>query len=538
MRHIYNSLVLLPGLILAMMLCACSSEEDFPVNPPSGDKDSITLTLRVAPPQDASALNGLTRQVSVSQSEIPDANASEGEMMKSWVVVAVQNNKVAAVYHYDIPTAPREVDRVPVDALKGGDYTFYAFANLTDEQLISIGVKTDADTYIAVGSDVPDFAKKKLLIKGNTQPTQGDDTTAPDHITGNGDIPMSSEPTQYSIAASGSRDYVIRLVRMVAKIRVEITNDEDVDLGVGAIQLLNLTANNQNEAATTQTGGDQNPTEGDNNKNEAATTIVPNLYLLPGEKNADDNNRRRLHLAAENLKTEVATYIVPEAERLVKAKSKKVYEFYVNESQISDPDGFQLILTNYDDKGGYQVSRDYSYNDFTRIARNEIHVLPITLTRYRPSFEVTAFTAIGVVPQVTFRSDYVEINVGTYGDFHLIPYVRDWVTSELMPISNPTVTESTRYSDGAHANDFTGDFWSGTAPQNISTFTWNTNARQPAFEFSVGNFGGQATYLFRAEIKEKDDKTTIIERYFRVINHKINFDDPDWSKRWRGALRD
>lgn len=531
MRQVYNSIVLLPGLILAMMLCGCSSEEDFPVNPPSGDKDSLTLTLRVSPPEDASSLNGLTRDVSVSQSEIPDANANEGEMMKSWVVVAIRtdagnNAKVAAVYHYQIPSGTREVDRVPIDALKGGTYTFYAFANLTNEQLKSIGVMTDADTYIAVGSDAPDFASKTLLIKGNSMPGDGSTTTTADYITGNGDIPMSSEPTTHTIAESGRQDYVIRLVRMVAKIRVEVTNNEDVDLGVRTIQLSNLTANNQNDAGVT-------------------TPITPNLYLLPGEKDASDNNRRKLHLASTTPKIEEAYYTIPEADRVVKAHTTQAYEFYVNESQISNPDGFRLTLHNYDNSGNYSVTRDYTYNDFTRIARNEIHVLPITLTRYRPSFTVEAFTAIGVTPQVTTRSDYVEINVGTYGDFHLTPFVQDWVTGEYKAITGtdatlhtaPYIELSDRYSDGNHRDDFTGDFWSGTAPQNTSTFTWNTNAITHKFEFSVGNYGGQATYVFRAGVKGTDDKTSIIERYFRIVNNKINFDDPNWSKRWHGGLR-
>lgn len=574
MHRLIRYITLLFCFAVVMMPLACSDDND----PGGGDTPSVPdgtpvdvrLRLQVASPSSLGVLRTMgTRQTKTYD----DANATADEMMKSWVVVAVKSakasvvegtSKIAAIYHQS-SVGNLEKDIVAATLTSGATYTFYAFANLTDDQLKAIGVKKaddatnttdfDDDGWLKAGATLPEFSKKALLIKGNTTPTNNitDTTQYP-----NG-IPMSSEAVEYTISASsyhtGSTEidrYVIPVVRMVAKVRVVVTNNSDVALKVGSIQLLGLTANDQ--SVTTST------TDPNTNETTSTTTIYPNLMLMPGQTPTPltypndaptPTNRRATNLYSATgftRKTETATYTVPEADRVVPAATEasteggastpgtKTYEFYVNESETSDADGFTLQLWNYDESGNYSVVRAYVFTDFTRIARNEIHVLPITLERYRPEFTVEAFTAIGVVPQVTTKSGYVEIDLGTYGAFHLTPIIMDWLTGKVMTITGTPTPPQALNTDQMKELGINADTETGAG---YPTFQWNSYAKTPTMELSVGNYDVRATYNFQAKIIDPSNssETVDIHRYFRLINHAIDFSDPDWAKRWRGGVK-
>lgn len=594
MHRLTRYITLLFCFAVVMMPLSCSDDND----PGGGDTPSVPdgtpvdvrLRLQVASPSSLGVLRTMgTRQTTAYK----DDNATADEMMKSWVVVAVKSAKaevkegestIAAIYHQS-SVDNLEEDIVAARLQSGATYTFYAFANLTDDQLKEIGVKkaddaantTDFDDngWLKVGATLPEFSKKALLINGNT-------TTTNDIAKSSTGIPMSSEQVEYTINesaySSGSTDidrYVIPVVRMVAKVRVVVSNQEDVPLKVSSIQLMGLTANDQ--SVTTST------TDPATNETTSTTTVYPNLMLMPGLTANKDNSPTPSNRRATNLygaggftrKTETAVYTVPEEDREVPAATPattegedatpgiKTYEFYVNESVLDDEVGFQVRLTNQDTEGKYSVSRTYAFEDFTTIARNEIHVLPITLTRYRPEFTVEAFTAIGVVPQVTEVAGYLDINLGTYGAFHLIPTIQDWYTGDKhtpklivdgadpgagdcillnkdLFVSNNIITaDGGRYiTDGIITGDKYGDFTDDfTTPANRPTWKWNRYAATPTYELGMGNYSGVATYQFYAQYYATATRIINLTRRLRLHNTKIDFDDPDWSKRWRGGVR-
>lgn len=540
MRHIYKYLLLLPCLIMLMTLGSCSSDEDTPAVPDGGQTGSLTLSLRVAPQDNTLPLRGITRATEpdgTTAADIPDPEAAEGEMMKSWVVLAVEGtavegtSTVAKVYHYEITSGEREVDHIAIDDLKGKTYTFYAFANLTDDQLKAIGVKKaddatnasdfDTDGWLKAGATLPKFSDKALLIKGNAATV--------DYIQSTG-IPMSSKATVHTIASSGNHDYDIYVVRMVAKIRLEVSNPDSHPLLVDYVEIVDsLTANDQGK--------------------DASNNAIPNLYLLPLDKtndpDANGNNRRPVNLYNLRSKRQLSgvTVHVPKDKDTVPAYAgdtdadgNKVdpwtYEFYVNEStleNITNTNGFRLQLQNHSLTGSYIPQRVFAFPDFTRIARNEVHVLPVRLDRFPVQFTVEGFTAIGVVPICTDRPDYALINVGMYGSFHITPTITDWFTGkDITIVGTPTI------SPGTESDDFTDDF---VTEANRPTVSWNSNASTPTIEVVVGNYSGQATYVFSAKITASNGESRDVSRRFRIVNQAINFDDPNWSKRWRGGVK-
>lgn len=566
-------IVSLLTVIVAFAFCGCS-DDSAPEPTPIHGNESIVLRLNAEKP----TLLG-TRNVSASQPDVlPDTMGANGEMMKSWVIVVEDpdnSGKVFTVYNHTYADNDlHEQDTVATDFTWGKTYNCYCFANLTDAQLQSIGIKKaddatnpddfDAEGWLNNGATLPTFSGKTIMVKGNHK-----DNPASDEITGNGDIPMTNTVQTVEIGSNDhqAHTYNLYVVRTVGKIRVEVSNPELVDLQVGQIDILDSLTSNAYTVTTV------NPDD----ETQTITTSKDNLFLLPGaaetysyETDIDGNpaTRRKPNLNGTPLAYEGVTYTtddndntVPKA-TVVERKDgngdlmkdehnnqlydtipgKKVFTFLVNESDLesvsSTSEGYKLRLTNgHEDSESQSVQRDYSFTDFTRIARNEIHVLPITLRRFDPRFRIEAFTAIGVVPTAIDRPDYALIQLGMYGQFHLVPTVRDWLDGTEVDLSNAT---SISFTPSIAAADYGGEL----SKDNVAAYLrikWNPNAKTPCYEVEATNFTGYATYVFTATF-DADNGSGVSEvksvtRRVRITNTKIDFDDPDWSKRWRGGVR-
>lgn len=549
--------------MVGFALCGCS-DDNAPEPAPFGGDDAIVLRLTAQAP----TVLG-TRFVSDGVPDVlTDTMATKGEWMKSWVIV-VENptttGKALAVYHHAYADNDfHEQDTVAAQLEYNTSYKVYTFANLTKDQLKHVGLMTDAGVWLKAGDDIPDFSQKTIMVKGNHK-----DSPASDEITGNGDIPMSNVQTITTpvkqATNNGTAQFVdLFVVRTVGKIRVEVSNPELVDLQVGQIDILDSLTSNAYSVITVDPD--------DNTK--SSTTSKDNLKLLPGApekysyETAIDGNptyRRVPNLNGTPLAFEGVTYTtddndntVPKA--TVKAKvddkgvpqtdkdghqlydtipGRKVFTFLVNESDLesvsSTSEGYKLRLTNgHEDSESQSVQRDYSFTDFTRIARNEIHVLPITLRRFDPRFTIEAFTAIGVVPTATDRPDYALIDLGMYGEFHLVPTVLDWLDgSKEVDLSKAT---SISFNRSEKANDNSGDLATGDHLKVV----WNSNAAKPTYEVKAGNYSGYVTYVFTATFNPDSNSTSEVKsitRRVRLINHAIDFTDPDWAKRWRGGVK-
>ena len=93
-----------------------------------------------------------------------DTEAWPGEMMKSWLVVVVQNGMIEKIITSDLKSDVTEVEKDQVFVeLKKGETTFYSFANIKPEE---IGLNAST----SVGQQLPtDFDEQTYQMDGNSK---------------------------------------------------------------------------------------------------------------------------------------------------------------------------------------------------------------------------------------------------------------------------------------------------------------------------------------------------------------------------------
>ena len=348
MKTIHTALIL---MVLAFMT-ACATDSADPIQGDSGgvnqgDKVTVHMTLSTAPSSGTRAM--------LSWNDGVDA-----ENMKSWVVAFVKDNKVVSfVENTDVSANNRIKDEVTIkDLPKGDTYQVYSFANLTATELgISKGVEVH-------------FDNKKWKMNGN-----GFNVNDPD-CKG---IPMSNKQ-EVTIDASGKPDKTeLWVVRMLAKVTFRFKNPSTTPLVIKDITISDITSN---PSATANTDG--------------------NIMLLP--KHTDTSTGADLDEVActpnlvEQAVTDNYTYKLSSAVTIPAGTTDyKEISFYVNESAAGNTSKYFII--NLNTSAG--VKRYALFQDWTTIARNDHHILRISLDDYKLKFDVQSFTAIGLYPSIT-----------------------------------------------------------------------------------------------------------------------------------------
>ena len=362
MKTIHTALIL---MVLAFF-SACSTDCADPIlggsggdNP--GDKVTVHMTLSTAP-------SSGTRATKLTWEDGVDA-----ENMKSWVVAFVKDGKVVSFAEKtDVSANNRIKDEVIIKDLPKGEATYqvYSFANLTATEL-------------GIGKGKPvDFDKKQWKMDGN-----GFDVNA---ATCKG-IPMSNKQ-EVTIDASGKPDKTeLWVVRMLAKVTLKFRNPSSTDLVINAITLSDVTSN---PSSTVNTDG--------------------NIMLLPkhtdvsgasgatgssGLTGADlDEVTCTPNLVGQAV-TENYTYKLTKTipAKVDKYETENEISFYVNESAAGNTSKYFIINLNT----STGVKRYALFKDWTTIARNDHHILPISLDDYKLKFDVQSFTAIGLYPSIT-----------------------------------------------------------------------------------------------------------------------------------------
>lgn len=360
-KTIYTALIL---MVLAF-LSACSTDSADPIQGDSGgdnpgDKITVHMTLSTAPSSGTRA--------SFSWNDGVDA-----ENMKSWVVAFVKDNKVVSfAENNNVSDGNRIKDDVAITDLPKEDATYqvYSFANLTAAEL-----------GIFKGADV-DFDTKQWTMNGN-----GFDVNATDC---NG-IPMSNKQ-EITVDASGKTDKTdLWVVRMLAKITLKFRNPSATPLVINDITLSDITSN---PSTTVNTEG--NIMLLPNHSNDSGTSGTTGSSNLTG---ADKDQVKCIPNLVGQATTENYTY------KLTKTIPAKVDEyeteneisFYVNESAAGNTSKYFII--NLNTSAG--VKRYALFQDWTTIARNDHHILPISLDDYKLKFDVQSFSAIGLYPSIT-----------------------------------------------------------------------------------------------------------------------------------------
>lgn len=388
-KTIHTALIL---MVLAF-LSACSTDNADSILGGSGgdnqgDKVTVHMTLSTAPSSGTRA--------TLSWNDGVDA-----ENMKSWVVAFVKDNKVVSfAENTDVSANNRIKDEVTIKDLPKGEATYqvYSFANLTATEL---GISKDATV---------NFDDKEWKMDGN-----GFDVTTKG-------IPMSNKQ-EVTIDASGKPDKTdLWVVRMLAKVTLQFRNPSSTDLIINDITISDITKNSKDNAD------------------------AYNIMLLPMHSDADKDQVTCSPNLVGQAATENYTYKLSPAVTIPAGTTYKEISFYVNESAAGNTSKYFII--NLNTSAG--VKRYALFQDWTTIARNDHHILPISLDDYKLKFDVQSFTAIGLYPSITDNG--TTLSYTCYypeEEFHIQPKVfKASDDTEVTGIDNTQVTWNLIQEDG------------------------------------------------------------------------------------------
>ena len=367
MKTIHTALIL---MVLAF-ISACSTDSADPIQGGSGgdnpgDKITVHMTLSTA--------SSSGTRATLSWNDGVDA-----ENMKSWVVAFVKDGKVVSfAENTNVSENNRIKDDVTIKDLpkESATYQVYSFANLTATELC---ISKDATV---------NFDDKKWKMDGN-----GFDVTTKG-------IPMSNKQ-EVTINASGKPDKTeLWVVRMLAKVTLQFRNPSSTPLEINDITISDITKNSKDNADAYNIM--LLPKHSGADKDEV--TCIPNLV---GQA-ATDNYRYTLS-SPKTIKAGVTDY-----------KPENEISFYVNESAAGNTSKYFII--NLNTSAG--IKRYALFQDWTTIARNDHHILPISLDDYKLKFDVQSFSAIGLYPSI--RDNGTTLSYTCYypeEEFHIQPKV-------------------------------------------------------------------------------------------------------------------
>lgn len=353
MNKIKTIMALLVLTMLATFTACSPDDSSMSDNPGGGSKNGYTIHLKLS----TSASGSIGQAAHNSRALTPGWESGSGaENMKSWFVVLTQGgNVVQTIEKTQVDAQHAKEDEVTLENVEPGTYQVYSFANIDKSQL---GTLTN-------GSSV-DFKNMKYKMNGN-----GFDAT----ISG---IPMSNEQT-LTVKEDGTTDKnKLWVVRMLAKVTLQFRNPSSTPLEINDITLSDVTSN---PSADVNKEGNIMLLPKHSDADNDQVTCTPNLV---GQA-ATDNYRYTLS-SPKTIKAGVTDY-----------KAENEISFYVNESAAGNTSKYFII--NLNTSAG--VKRYALFKDWTTIARNDHHILPISLDDYKLTFDVQSFTAIGLYPSIT-----------------------------------------------------------------------------------------------------------------------------------------
>ena len=364
MNKIKTIMALLVLTMLATFTACSPDDSSMSDNPGGGSKNGFTIHLKLS----TAASGSIGQAAPHSRALTPEwESGSDAENMKSWFIVLTQSDKVVQTITKEQVDA--EEDEVTLENVAPGTYQVYSFANIDKTQL---GMLTR-------GSAV-DFKNMKYKMNGN-----GFDVTS--------GIPMSNEQT-LTVNQDGTTDKnKLWVVRMLAKVTLKFRNPSSTDLIINDITLNDVTSNpsadvntegnimllpkHSEASGTSGATGSSNLTGADKDE----VTCIPNLV--------------------EQAATENYTYTLSSPKTIPAGtdeyKKENEVSFYVNESAAGNTSKYFIINLNT----STGVKRYALFKDWTTIARNDHHILPISLDDYKLKFDVQSFTAIGLYPSIT-----------------------------------------------------------------------------------------------------------------------------------------
>lgn len=365
-------------LVLTMLatFTACSPDDSsMSDNSDGGSKNGYTIHLKLS----TSAAGSIGQAAPHSRALNQDwESGSDAENMKSWFVVLTQGDKVVqTIEKTQVDAQHAKEDEVTLENVAPGPYQVYSFANIDKTQL---GTLTSGSTV--------DFKNMKYKMNGN-----GFDAS----ISG---IPMSNEQT-LTVKQNGTTDKnKLWVVRMLAKVTLQFKNPSATPLVINDITISDIT------------------------KNSKDNTDADNIMLLPKHSDADNDQVTCTPNLVGQAATDNYTYKLSSLKTIPAStdtyKPENEISFYVNESAAGNTSKYFII--NLNTSAG--IKRYALFQDWKTIARNDHHILPISLDDYKLKFDVQSFTAIGLYPSI--RDNGTTLSYTCYypeEEFHIQPKV-------------------------------------------------------------------------------------------------------------------
>lgn len=377
MNKIKTIMALLVLTMLATFTACSPDDSSMSDNPGGGSKNGFTIHLKLS----TSAAGSIGQAAPHSRTLTPEwESGSDAENMKSWFVVLTQGDKVVqTIEKTQVDAQHAEEDEVTLENVAPGTYQVYSFANIDKTQL---GTLTN-------GSAV-DFKNMKYKMNGN-----GFDAT----ISG---IPMSNEQT-LTVNQDGTTDKNnLWVVRMLAKVTLRFKNPSATPLEIKDITISDITKNSKDNADADNIMLLPKHSDASSGADNAQVTCTPNLV---GQA-VTDNYTYKL------------TKTIPA--KVDKYETENEISFYVNESAAGNTSKYFIINLNTSEG----VKRYALFKDWTTIARNDHHILPISLDDYKLKFDVQSFSAIGLYPSI--RDNGTTLSYTCYypeEEFHIQPKV-------------------------------------------------------------------------------------------------------------------
>lgn len=369
--------------VVAICFAACSGDE-YIDEQTEGRKVNVTLRLSVD--------NNTTTRAWQDE----NAKTDDSEMMHNWTVVVVNSSgTVEKIVNQTPVEGKEEIDNITNVELTTGTKTFYSFANIEKSKITGWG--------ITEGNALPDdFEKKEYQVNANG-------IVPPSFGGAGGGIPMSNKQTLSIETTTTSVDLIV--VRMLAKMKLQFTNKTAAAIKINSITLSEITTGPVYLLPKYDTGGGADSMEPGN--------LLPNIPAGSAKADYTFSIAGGLTVDAGNT-TPVETV------------------FYINESEATaDYPKYFVITLNVDKGEGVDDEQRYALLDCSKIARNEYHIIPITLDDYILDIEPQDFPPIGVLPASVKEEDgkfTVTFHAG--GHFHIVPKVKKASSSTWLEYGN------------------------------------------------------------------------------------------------------
>lgn len=516
LNHIATKMV--AAALLLPLLASCSSDDDAN-NGGKTDGTPVTVSLNIS-----TSDNG-TRSTAGSWT----AAAVNGEKMKNWFVIIAQGTAIKKIITNKKASESNPLEEETYDkfSFTAGEYDFYSFANM---KLSDLGLSESSTSLSS------DFDNKTFKVDGN-----GFDISE-------GFIPMSNKQT-ITISGSGTVNVNLWVVRMMAKVELQITNDSGSDLTLNSITLSNLTKNAAGNLKLLP-----NPTN-----NEDKKECTPNLGTVTTGDCTFGTGTGELPYFVSTTSTSdnTTTYTKQTSALTIGNGTTTNVVFYVNESATPTNNFGQFILTlntktasATDNSKRYAlVSKSVSGTNKNaswdgEIARNDYHIIPITLDDYEFRLDIFQSEAIGVLPYWKY-SDGIYTCTFYNGEehFHIAPLIKRISDGKELEYGTGAGTWTVDET-GDKASDGLPSCWQIVGTENTEIFNSKTtpthasnNGGAPrwstADHFAFGKFAaqsktGKSTYKMTVTVNRDGDSPSPATRtytYQLCIVRKNNLDE-------------